>query len=149
MTSIFIYFKKVFWVCSSLVYNSINSLETAVLVWLSGDVELNPGPNDTLREHCVSILHCNMRSIRNKLEYIIDNFCDFNCLCFTETHLDDSVENVNISNISLTTDFATPYRKDRTNHGGDVLVYDNNNILHKRRPDLEYLGKKLSGLKLY
>ena len=95
---------------------------------------MNTGPGDTLREHCVSILHCNMRSIRNKLEYIIDNFCDFDCLCFTETHLDDSVENVSIS---LTTDFATPYRKDRTNHGGGILVYVNNNLLHKRRPDLE------------
>ena len=123
---------------SSHVCNNINNLETAVLVWLliilSVDVELNPGPDDTLREHCVSILHCNMRSIRNKLEYIIDNFCDFDCLCFTETHLDDSVENVNIS---LTADFATRYRKDRTNHGGGILLYINNNLLHKRRPDLE------------
>ena len=60
-----------------------------------------------------------MRSIRNKLEYIIDNFCDSDCLCFTETHLDNSIDN---ANICLTSDFSIPYRKDRTNHGGGILV---------------------------
>ena len=30
-----------------------------------------------------------------------------------------------------------PYRKDRTNHGGGVLVYIKNSLLHKRRLDLE------------
>ena len=43
LTGIFMYFKKLFWVFISLIYNSINNLETAVLVWLliilSGDVE--------------------------------------------------------------------------------------------------------------
>ena len=129
--------KKSFWLLSSTIYNSINNIETAILVWLliilSGDVETNPGP-DSYREHCVSILHCNIRSIRNKLEYIVENFCDFDCLCFTESHLDNSVDN---SNILLTNEFSVPYRKDRTNHGGGILVYINNNLLHKRRPDLE------------
>ena len=129
--------KKSFWLVNSVIYNSINNMETAILVWfliiLSGDVEMNPGP-DSLREHCVSILHCNIRSIRNKVEYIVNNFCDYDCLCFTETHLDNSVDN---ANILLTNDFSVPYRKDRTNHGGGILVYINNNLLHKRRPDLE------------
>ena len=84
--------KKPFWLLSSAIYNSINNIEIAILVWLiiilSGDVETNPGP-DNLRDHCMSILHCNIRSIRNKIEYIRDNFCDFDCLCFTETHLDN------------------------------------------------------------
>ena len=39
--------------------------------------------------------------------------------------------------IFLTTDFSAPYRKDRTNHGGGILVYINNNLMHKRRQDLE------------
>ena len=90
-----------------------------LLLILSGDIELNPGPTN-LREHSVSVLHCNMRSIRNRLEHIIDNFCDFDCLSFTETHLDD---NINNAEIFLTTDFSAPYRKDRTNHGGGILVY--------------------------
>ena len=52
--------KKSFWMIGSVIYNSINNFETASLVWLlivlSGDVELNPGP-ENLREHCVSISH--------------------------------------------------------------------------------------------
>ena len=119
------------------IYKSIYNIEVSIIVWLllllSGDIELNPGP-DIIPEHSVSILHCNIRSIRNKLDYIIDNFCDFECLCFTETHLDDNVDN---SQISLTSDYGIPYRKDRTNHGGGILVYVNNNLIHKRRPDLE------------
>ena len=128
--------KKSFWMIGSVIYNSINN-ETAILVWLlialSGDVELNPGP-ENLCEHCVSILHCNIRSIRNKIEYIVDNFCDFECLCFMETHLDNSIDN---ANIHLTNEFSVPYRKDRTKNGGGILVDVNNNLLHKRRPDLK------------
>ena len=121
------------------IYKSIYNIETSIIVWLllllSGDIELNPGPDITRdREHSVSNLHCNIRSIRNKLDYIIDNFCDFECLCFTETHLDDNVDN---AQICLTSDYGIPYRKDRTNHGGGILVYVNNNLIHKRRPDLE------------
>ena len=139
LLSVLIYLKKLFWTLGINTYKSIYNIETAILVWLllilSGDIESNPGP-DNLREHCVSILHCNMRSIRNKLEYIIDNFCDFDFLCFTETHLDNSVDN---ANICLTSDFSihVPYRKDRTNHGGGILVYVNNSLIHKRRPDLD------------
>ena len=75
-----------------------------------------------------------MRSIRNKLEYIRDQFCDFECLSLTETHLDNNIEN---AELFLTHDFAIPYRKDRTNHGGGILVYINNNLIHHRRQDLE------------
>ena len=43
------------------IYKSIYNFETSVIVWLllilSGDIELNPGP-DNIREHSVSILHC-------------------------------------------------------------------------------------------
>ena len=137
--------KKSFWMIGSVIYNSINNIETAILVWLlivlSGKVELNPGP-ENLREHCVSILQCNIRSIRNKIEYIVDNFCDFDCLCFTETHLDNSIDN---AIIRLTNEFAVPYRKERTNHRGGILVYVNKNLLHKRRPDLEIFWEESIG----
>ena len=40
--------KKSFWLVNSIIYNNINNIETAILVWvliiLSGDVEMNPGP---------------------------------------------------------------------------------------------------------
>jgi hypothetical protein len=53
-----------------------------LLLFLCGDIELNLGPvNDT--DHCFSILHQNSRSIRNKMQYIKENFVDFDMLCFT------------------------------------------------------------------
>ena len=68
------------------------------------------------------------------MEYIVDNFLDFQILCFTETHLD---ANVSTDILFLSSTFSTPYRKDRTNHGGGLLAYLNSSLLHFRRPDLE------------
>jgi len=53
------------------------------LLLLSGDIELNPGPD----YKALSVLHLNVRSIRNKLDYVASNLCNFDILCFTETHL--------------------------------------------------------------
>ena len=83
------------------------------LILEAGDVEKTPGPNTT--EHSLSIIHSNIRSIRNKFDFITEYFLDFDILCFTETHL-----NVNILSDSLivTDKFDAQYRKDRSNHGG-------------------------------
>ena len=75
-----------------------------------------------------------IRSIRNKLDFILDNFSEFNILCFSETHLDD---NVSTEMLFLTNLYSAPYRKDRINHGGGVLAYLNSSLLHARRPGLE------------
>ena len=82
----------------------------------AGDVERNPGPKTT--EHSLSLIHSNIRSIRNKFDFITEYFLDFDILCFTETHL-----NVNIlsDSIILIDKFDAPYRKDRSNHGGRVF----------------------------
>ena len=99
---------------------SICTLETAViislLVLLSGYIEENPGPPNS--EYCVSLMHCNIRSIRNKLDYIIHTFCDFDILCFTETHLDNSFPT---EDMALYNKYDHSYRKDRTNHGGGLV----------------------------
>ena len=51
------------------IYKLDFALITLLLVIMSGDVETNPGPiNQTSSDYCVSILHCNIRSLRNKLE---------------------------------------------------------------------------------
>ncbi len=55
-------------------------------ILLSGDIESNPGP-DNDNPGCLSIIHQNIRSIRNKMDYIKSNFVDFDIICFTETHL--------------------------------------------------------------
>jgi len=77
----------------------------------AGDIELNPGPENS---HCLIGLHCNIRSIRNKINFIINNFLENDLLCFTETHLDSLVPN---DDIVLSGKYDDPYRKDRTNHG--------------------------------
>ena len=107
------------------------------------DIEQNPGPNDFTAD--LSILHLNIRSIRNKLDYVKDNVLDFDILCFSETHLD-----VQISNelLLLSDTFDEPYRKDRTNHGGGVMIYLNSQLIHVRRADLKYFMMNSFGLKL-
>ena len=37
-----------------------------------------------------------MRSIRDKINYIKEEFLDFNILCFTETHLNDPITQGNL-----------------------------------------------------
>ena len=96
------------------------------------DIKTNPRPY-TLNHGSLSIFHSNIRSIRNKLDFVKDFFFDFDIICFTETHLDPNV----LTDSFMFEHFDSPYRKDRTNHGGGVLVYMSNNLLHKRKPELE------------
>ena len=115
-----------------LNFSNYQSLFVILIILLqAGDIETNPGP---VINHDISLLHLNIRSIRNKIDYIIDTFSDFQILCFTETHLD---ANVTTDMLSFSNSYSIPYRKDRTNHGGGILVYLNSSLLHTRRPDLE------------
>ena len=59
-----------------------------ILLIRSCDIETNPGPQ-THKDGLLSILHQNIRGIRNKLEYIMENFLDHGVLCFAETELDN------------------------------------------------------------
>ena len=102
------------------------------LLLQDGDVETNPGPENA--HNCLSIFHCNIRSIRNKLDYIRDNFLDFDILCFTESHLNNFVDT---SSLLLSDKYSEPYRKDRTNHGGGLLVYLSKELCHSRVQQLE------------
>lgn len=108
-----------------------------MIVLLSGDVETNPGPvcNNTLG--FISLVHLNIRSIRNKLSYIFDNFSDFDILCFTETHLDNQIDDNHLlaewSNFKL-------YKKDISLHSGGLVCYVRNNLLSKQRHDLEVIN---------
>ena len=114
------------------LHNAYFTMLLLLLLLQSGDIETNPGPS-TLNHGSLSILHSNIRSIRNKLDFIKDFFFDFNILCFTETHLDPNV----LTDSIMFEHFDSPYRKDRTNHGGGVLVYLSNDLFHKRKPELE------------
>ena len=126
--------------CSKFATDLLNNQHYFVLIALillsHGDIESNPGPVNTNRDYNnnISILHCNIRSIRQKLEYIRDSFLDFDLLCFTETHLDAAVSD---DFLHLSETFDVFYRKDRTNHGGGIIVYLSNSLVHQRMPELE------------
>ena len=113
-----------------------------ILLIIAGDVERNPGPE--LFNHTLFVLHQNIRSIRNKFEYIKDTFMDYDILTFTETHLDG---NVCIDDI-LIENYDKPYRKDRTCHGGGLLAYINSNLAHERMDALEIFWNESIWLKI-
>ena len=123
-------------VCSFL-HLCVNNLQVAsiicLLVLMSGDVELNPGPDTGTQHRCaLSLIHLNIRSIRNKFDYITNNFLDFDILCFTESHLDDTVDSE-----SVFIDSFSVYRKDRSSNSGGLLTYVSNNLYSVRLLDLE------------
>ena len=93
-----------------------------------GNVELNPGPestNSSSDTHTLSICNLNIRSVRNKINFIENFLSDFDILALTETHLDEQVrdEDINVETFS-----NKILRKDRTNHGGGLLIYSKDEL---------------------
>ena len=122
-------------ICLESLQNNINfNIILLLLLLEAGDIELNPGPENN---YCITGLHCNIRSIRNKLDFIIDNFLENDFLCFTETHLNNLVC---IDDLVLSEKYDYPYRKDRTNHGGGILVYVSKNIVYEK--GINYYGQQ-------
>ena len=115
----------------SSFFNFQFMLVMCILLLEAGDIERNPGPGT---DNAVSILHLNVRSIRNKIKYIQDNFTDLDILCFSEIHLD---LNVSSDLLCISNSYSIPYRKDRNCHGGRLLMYINFTLFHCRRSDLE------------
>ncbi len=102
-----------------------------MLLLLSGDISENPGPD--VGHGSLSVLHLNIRSIRNKISYIEDCLTDFDILCFTETHLSNDVD---ISNL-LIKGFRSPFRKYKSVYSGGILVYVADHILSERMANVE------------
>jgi hypothetical protein len=123
--------------CCIVIQNEVKSMHFCIILVLlllqSGDIEENPGPENQ-SQHCLSILHSNIRSIRHKMEFIQNNFSDFDIICFTETHLDAAIPD---EHLAISNTLNSFYRKDRTCHGGGILVYVSSNIVHERVIDLE------------
>ena len=113
------------------VNNDDFMLYRIVLLLLCMDVHVNPGPTE--HNDALTIFHLNTRSIRNKLESILDVCDEYDILCFTETHLND---NVPTSDLKIN-GFNKMFRKDRSCHGGGILVYTADHIVTTRRIDLE------------
>ena len=94
------------------------------------DVHPHPGPTIT-DIHSLDIFHLNSRSIRHKLDNIYDVADDFHVLCFSETHLDPSI---GTDTLELE-GFDTPLRKDRSQHGGGVMIYISNSLKYERHEE--------------
>ena len=115
-----------------------------ILIILSGDIELNPGPTCNFM-----IAHINARSIlsNNKLEEVEDlliNYHNIDILAVTETHLDHTKkdDSIFINGYSV-------YRRDRNKNGGGVAIYCKNSIRSIRRTDLERNNIELLWVELY
>lgn len=111
-----------FWCIFSSTFSLISCFFIFVnLLLLCGDIETNPGPGDTpdFIDSTISIFHVNIRSLRNKIDYIVDVVQDFDILFFTETHLDNQIsdEDVQIEGFTLKS------RRDRNQYGeGDISI---------------------------
>ena len=116
---------------SDCILNASLRIAIMTLIMLSGDIERNPGPTQSNVQNCLSILNLNIRSIRNKLDYISTNLLDFDIICFTETHLTTNFTNIELEGYSV------PFRKDFTAHSSGLLCYTSTQLTSKRLLDLE------------
>jgi hypothetical protein len=103
------------------------------LLLLSGDIETNPGPTNLNHVNNFGIFHLNIRSLRNKTDFVIDLVDEYQILCFTETHLDENYPN----NKLLIPGFSEPYRLDRNMFGGGVAIYVSPQLISSRQLVLE------------
>ena len=110
-----------------------------VLLLLSGDIELNPGPvsveslsdvssssftlhncSDILHSKLnLSFVHLNVRSLLPKLDHLSVELQNYDIIALTETFLDDSISNEKVH----IPGFQKPIRRDRNRHGGGVVIY--------------------------
>jgi transcriptional regulator with PAS, ATPase and Fis domain len=69
------------------------------LLLIAGDIELNPVPKGTpdLIENVLSINHGNIRSLRNKINYLTNLIEEFDIVFVTETHLNDQITDDDIA----------------------------------------------------
>jgi hypothetical protein len=124
---------RLFYFIGSQALFSIKKL----LLLLSGDIETNPGPNNQ-NDACLSIIHQNIRSIRNKIDFIKDHFNDFEILCFTETHLTNTIKDDQI----FLDGYRCLYRKDNTAHSGGIIIYTSDKLVTKRGFELEMYSEE-------
>ena len=129
-----------------------------LLIILSGDIELNPGPSllsesdvssvssmsdpvfdefNACLDAYTSFVHINIQSLIPKLDIINVELSNIDVLCFSETWLNQSTNSEDI----LLDGFHTPFRKDRVGKiGGGVAIYVKNNLVTLFRRDLDVNG---------
>ena len=119
--------------------NILFILFVITLLLIIGNIELNPGPELNYSSYgaeanVIALSSLNIRSIRNKIEFIENISDEFDFLLLNETHLNEQIDNTEI--------YIEPYtnniqRKDRSNHGGGLLIYSKEDICITRLSQLE------------
>ena len=139
---------SLFFVCLLLLQdlnsnvNALFLLFTLHFILLVGNIESNPDPHELSQsisennhtDRCISLCNINIRSIRNKIEFLETSLNNFDILVVTETHLDNQI---NDSDITLDSFPNIIHRKDSSNSGGGLLIYSKNDISISRKSELE------------
>ena len=137
---------------SSLIFTVLHTW-IFILILLSGDVEVHPGPdfvesstdtNDSLSSasfnslaNHLSILHLNIQSILPKIDLVRGQATAHDILIFTESWLKPTTNN----NAIQIENFLPPYRTDKCDcSGGGVIAYVRDTLSCKRRTYLEVRG---------
>ena len=120
--------------CKTTLILSIIIFLTTTLILLSGNVELNPGPDPTLLTKHISIIHSNISSLRNKIDFLNleAKAQDIDIITLSETWLTDDIKNDSL----LLTGYRPPIRRDRPGGWGGVAIYVKDNLICRERPDL-------------
>lgn len=107
------------------------------LLLICCDIHPNPGPDTSKYEMCnLQIVNLNVNSLRFKTDLLQAELGDYDIICVTETKLNNNISNDDISIENFQN--PQPFRKDRlTDNGGGVLIYVRDNLIAKRRSDLE------------
>ena len=108
----------------------------SILLMLSNDVERNPGPNQFNITENLSIIHHNIKSLRNKIDLLTVESDHHDIITLSETWLTDAIQNDKL----LLPNFFPPIRCDREDAYGGVAIYIRNNMFCKERPDLSVNG---------
>ena len=112
------------------VFNWIALVILLVFI-LNNDIEINPGP---MSPNLLNIGHCNRRGFRaNFHDLLIHLTTAYDIFFISETMLSSRVrcDSLKIKG------YHEPVPKDRTHHGGGLLIYISNSVISKRRLHLE------------
>ena len=99
---------------------------------MCNDVHPNPGPVNG--KPTLSIVHNNIKSIRNKLDPVYVELNRFDIITLSETWLKSTIQQEEIR----LPGYSEPVRRDRPDDSayGGVAIYVKNNLICKPRPDL-------------
>ena len=108
-----------------------------ILLMLCNDIHPNPGPTNN-KSPLLSIVHNNIKSLRNKRDYIYAELNRFDIITISETWFSDNDKQENVQILG----YNEPVRRDRPDNSayGGVAIYVKNHLICKPRPDLAVQG---------